>query len=196
MFLVGDLARRHLAIIVFDGTGCPLLIREGDVVIVVEIITKGRDPGEIPAHALAIGLDLCERCAGDGNPGDIVIVQMRQRAFDMIAEERAADTALVPIRAEHEMIDKQLAAAIEKLDECLSAGKRLEGIIFVDLHPRERLARRPHSVAQVGFFLLKHQKFKARIAPFILVDDRIVGVILCGCGDIHARNLLFLDRLR
>jgi len=81
------------------------------VVVVVEVGREGAHPRESPPHALFISLDLCPGRAGYGRPGDIVMLEMRKGAIDMIGEKRATWAA----GAQHEVIDQELASAIEQL---------------------------------------------------------------------------------
>jgi hypothetical protein len=51
----------------------------------------------------------------------------------MVDLERAADTALLPSRTEHEMFDDQLAAAVEEVGERLLAIRCVEDVRLLDL---------------------------------------------------------------
>jgi len=60
------------------------------------------------------------------------MAEMGQRAIEMVGEEGAGGTACSPARTEHEMIDDELAAPLEKLSESLLPGRRVENIGFLD----------------------------------------------------------------
>ena len=58
-------------------------------------------------------------------------------AVDMIGQERATRATLLPLGTEHEMIDDQFAAAVEKVGEGLFAARPVEHIVLFDLDPRQ-----------------------------------------------------------
>src|SRR5262245_8091674 len=87
--------------------------REGDVIVEVEVASARGHPAECPAHPLAIGLKLCDRRARDRDEADVVMLEMLPRAVDLIREQRAAGASLLPVGAEHEVIDDELAASVE-----------------------------------------------------------------------------------
>ena len=144
---------------------------EGDVVVVVEVGAVGRDPLELPAHALLEGLDLGERRARDDDERDVVRVEVRQHAVDAVAEERAADAAFAPAGAEHEVVDDQLAAAVEEVGERLAAVRAVEDILLLDSLPRQfaALSGEGFALPGEGFFLA--QQLAARGEPFFVADD-------------------------
>jgi len=99
--------------------------------------------------------DLRERRMRHGDVRHVVMLQMRDDSRHMIRQERAADAALFPVRAEHEVVDDQLAASVEQIGECFCALRRVERIGLVDLHPRQfaAFAREFVARAHVGFLL-------------------------------------------
>jgi hypothetical protein len=123
-------------VIVFGTVGCEFVRCEGNMEIVVEVVAERRHPVEMPPHPLLVGFDFGERSARHRNIGDIALRQMRKHTFDMIGAERTADAAFRPPRRQHEMIDDQLALVVEQLRQRLEAGRRVEGIFLLDLHPR------------------------------------------------------------
>jgi len=74
--------------------------------------------------------------------------QMRQRAVEVVGQERAAGAALVPVRSEHEVIDDQLAAAVEQVCERAAARRRGERVALVEPRPRQRPALCDQRVAR------------------------------------------------
>ena len=66
----------------------------------------------------------------------IALRQMNGGAVEMVGQERAARAALLPARTEHEVIDDQLAAAVEQVGQRLLATGSVEHIGLVDLDPR------------------------------------------------------------
>ena len=73
--------------------------------------------------------------------------QMPVGAVKMIRQIRAAFAALLPSRTEHEMINDQLAASVEKVGQRLLATRPFKNIFFLDLDPRELTAMPAHFVA-------------------------------------------------
>src|SRR4249919_3335424 len=106
--------------------------------VVIEVVAVGRRPREAPAHALLVGFDLGKRGARYGNERHVAMREMQCRSVEMIGEVGATRTAIAPIRAEHEVIDDQLAPPIEEIAEGLFAFGSVEDIILLDLDPGER----------------------------------------------------------
>lgn len=75
-----------------------------------------------------------------GHIRHIVMFEMRDDTDHVIREERAANAAFFPVRSHHEVIDDQLAAAVEQIGEGLTALRRIEHVGLIDLHPRQRAA--------------------------------------------------------
>ena len=85
------------------------------MVVEVEVAAERRHPRKAPAHAPLEGLDLGERRAGDGDERHVALGEVDVGAVEMIGEEGATRTAFLPVRAEHEMVDDELASAVEQL---------------------------------------------------------------------------------
>ncbi len=94
----------------------------------------------MPAHAGADGLDLGKGSTRDRDVSHVVVLEMHQRAVDVIDLERAADAGLELPGRQHEMLDDQLAAAREEFRQRLSPFGPLERVVLVDLHPGEGAA--------------------------------------------------------
>ena len=58
----------------------------------------------------------------------------------MIGAERAAHTALLPARSEHEMRHNELAPVLKKIGQALSSAWAIENIVFLDLYPGQGAA--------------------------------------------------------
>ena len=54
----------------------------------------------------------------------------------MVGHERTTRAALLPIRPEHEVVNDQLAASVEKVGERFFAGGRVKDVVLLDFHPR------------------------------------------------------------
>jgi hypothetical protein len=73
---------------------------------------KRRAPPDRPAHTLPVSLEFLDRSAGYEREGRIAGVQVGEVA-DLVDEHRAAVAARVLVRAEHEVVEEQLPAAVE-----------------------------------------------------------------------------------
>jgi hypothetical protein len=83
----------------------------------------------------------------------------------------AALAAFPPTRPEHEVVDDELAAVLEQIRQGYLAGRRLEDVRFVHLHPRQRPAARCQALAELGEFFIFAQQFAAGGEPFFRGDD-------------------------
>jgi hypothetical protein len=125
----------------------------------------------VPAHALLERFDLGQRRSRNRHQRHVVMLEMDESAVDVIGLERAADAAFLPSRAEHEMIDDQLAASIEEVGERLLAVRPIEQIGLFDPDPGQLAALPCHLVADLGQRLLMRQMRLARDQPFFPRDD-------------------------
>src|SRR5712664_3441681 len=141
--------------------------REGDVIVKVEIAGDRGDPAKLPAHPLAICLELCDGPARDGDEADIVMLEMLPRAVDLIREQRAAGASLLPIGTEHEVIDDELTASVEQVAERHLAVDTFEDVVLLDLDPGQGppLLRQAVALARPG--LLLRQKRAPRFDPLL-----------------------------
>jgi hypothetical protein len=64
---------------------------------------------------------------------------MHERAVRVVHIERTARAGLLPVRTEHEVVDNQLAFAVEKVRERHLPVRPVEKVIFPDFDP-EKLA--------------------------------------------------------
>ncbi|MNG14836.1 hypothetical protein D3C84_986230 [compost metagenome] len=100
-------------------------------------------------------------------------------AVDMVGEEGAAVTALLPIRSEHEVVDDQGAAPVEQVGQGFPAVRPFEGVDLVDTDPGQRppLGAEPVPFTGKGLFLA--QQLLAGMQPFfagnhgVLVDFHV-----------------------
>ena len=85
------------------------------------------------------------------------MIEMDDRRIVVVGPESAALAAGLPVRAEHEVIDDELAAAAEQFAEGDAALFALEHIIGLDFLPRERtpLGGERLAGAGEGLFLLE-----------------------------------------
>src|SRR5215831_18980137 len=105
--------------------------------------------------------------------------QMRRDAIEAVCPERAVLAAFVPVRPVHEVIDQQLAAALEQLRKGLAAVRPIEDVLFLHLHPRQCAALLAQSVALPGKLLLFGQK--PRATPTATGTARVTCSIRSSC---------------
>jgi hypothetical protein len=131
-----------------------------DVEVVVEISAVGTQPGEGPAHAFFVGVDLGDGRARDADEGGGARGEVLD-GRDVVGKERARGTSGVPGRVEHEVVDDELAVGAEEVgdgDGRLLAGciERSQGIWLGHFDDGEVAALGGEGVAgagQVFFFL-------------------------------------------
>src|SRR6266851_6838325 len=121
-----------------------------------------------PPHALLVCLDFCQRRTGHGNPRDIVVLEMSKGAIDMIGEKRATGAACVPAWAKHEVINNELASAIEQFSQILFALGTVKDVILLHFHPRQSQTFCVDLVPQMSKFLFLQQQRFARGEPLFL----------------------------
>src|SRR5580704_1512175 len=150
-----------------------LLLRERDVEVEVEIAAEGRDPFEVPAHARLVRENLGERCARDGYDRHVVVGEVLSRSVDVLGLEGAAGTGGIPFGRVHQMMDNQLAAAVEEVWERLAALFGFERIALLDLQAGEpaSLGGEPVPLAHVRLFLLEQRLPCGE--PFLLRYDLV-----------------------
>ena len=82
------------------------------------------------------------------------MVEMRERAINVIGQERAGRAALFPLRSEHEMVDDQLAVSVEKIGKRQLAVRSVEGIWFFNPLPGQLTPRTAELIPQLCKLLL------------------------------------------
>ena len=138
-----------------------------NVVVVVEVAVVARYPGESPAHALLVGVDLFDRRARDERERRAARVHVLQRR-DRVARQRAGFAAGAPRRVEHEVVDEELLAVLEEIGQRAGdwfAGRLVdgrEGVRLSHFDDWERLALSRDRVVGPGYFLLFLQQGEAR----------------------------------
>src|SRR3712207_7371567 len=89
-----------------------------DAEVVVEVGAVRGVPGHVPAPRRLPALQLGQRSARDHGVAGVAAVQVLEEAGrQLVGAGAAAGAALVPRRVEHEVVDDQLAAALEQVDE-------------------------------------------------------------------------------
>src|SRR5205814_2173329 len=90
---------------------------------------------------------------------------MPVRAVEMLGQIRAAFATLFPARAEHEMINNQLAASLEQIGQRLFSVWSVEEILLLDLDHRQFAPRRTKRVALATELLFSRQQILPRDQP-------------------------------
>ena len=72
--------------------------------------------------------------------GPVALGEVHGGAVEVIGEQRAARTTLLPVRSEHEMIDDQLAAIAEQVGQRFFSIRPIEFVTLVYLQPGQRAA--------------------------------------------------------
>src|SRR5215210_3898539 len=111
------------------------------VEVVVEVAAVGGVPGEGPALARLVSLDLLQRRARDISKRGVTHVQVFEKSIrDLRGPRRTTRTALLPTRVEHEMADYQLAASLEKVEQGGLPLGPFEHVSFLDPDHRQPAA--------------------------------------------------------
>ena len=87
---------------------------------------------------------------------------MRENAVEAIGQQRAGRAARLLTRTEHEVINQELTAPIEKIGESFPAGGRIENVFLADFDPGKRLALLIDPVPQMNEFFLSRGELCAR----------------------------------
>src|SRR5258707_12282883 len=145
--------------------GRQLFLGEGDAEVPVEGGVVRRGPGKAPAHPLLEGFDLWQGRARNRGERYIALRNVHNRAGESVVNHRATRAALGPVGAEHEVVNSQLAAAVEKIGKRFLSAGTVEDIILFDANPRQRAALRGKRIAQMRELLFFLQQRLARRQP-------------------------------
>jgi hypothetical protein len=99
------------------------------------------------------------------------VVQVHDDAVEVVGPTRAVRAAFVPLRGEHEVIDDQLAAAVEELRQRPLAVPSFEHVRLLDALPGQRAAFLTQPVPLACEFFLQAQEGVAGFEPFLVRDD-------------------------
>src|SRR5438874_7851668 len=83
---------------------------------VVEVALERGEPRDGPTHALPVGLDPGDRRAGDERKGGVARMEVGEVA-DLVDDHRAAAAARLLVGAEHEVVEDELTAPLEEIEE-------------------------------------------------------------------------------
>jgi hypothetical protein len=111
-----------------------------------------------------------------------VVLEMLVRPVDAVGDRRAARARAFIPRAEHQVLDDELRAAAEELGERHGPVGRVEHVLLLDRHPRERLALARERVVQARELLLALEQRGAGGAPLVSGSDAMRHGVLLGSG--------------
>ena len=150
--------------------GLHLFVRRG-VVFIVEHGAVGGIPRNRPAQALLVGRDLLHRRTGDEHKGGLARVQVFHVRRDLIAEEAAVFASLLPLGGEHEVVDDELAAAVEEVAERQGTVRTGELVVLIDFHHGQFTALLHQFVGLPGEFFFFGQKVQSGLTPFVVASN-------------------------
>jgi hypothetical protein len=90
---------------------------ERNVEVVIEVGLQRRHPPELPIHSLADCLNLSNRCPGNCDVRHVVVLHVDQEAADMVYLQGASRALPILMRTHHEVLDEELASALEKIGQ-------------------------------------------------------------------------------
>src|SRR5713226_9342214 len=94
-------------------------------------------------------------------------VEVRDEAVDAVRDRRVDRAAGLVARAEHEVVDEQLTAAIKELRKHARAVLGVEAVLLLDTGPWQLASLARQLVAQPGVLLLAGEQLLARGRPFL-----------------------------
>ena len=134
---------------------------------------SGGDPGNVPSHAVPVGLQLLERRLRDEYERHVTSVKMREHGLDGVGDRRVHGVAGLVTRSEHEVVDEQLGSPLEQLGERLLAFLGIEPVPFAYGHPRQVATFLGELVAEPGVLLLANEQLLACFVPLFPRRDPV-----------------------
>src|ERR1700730_16375360 len=116
-----------------------------------------RPPLPARDHAFPVWFELGQRCSRYNYERDVAMRQMPVGAVEVIGQVGAAFATLFPARTEHEMINDQLTASVEKIGQRLFAVGSVKDVLLVDLDHRQLAPRRAKRISLAIEFLFSRQ---------------------------------------
>jgi len=96
------------------------------------------------------------------------------RVAEVVDHERAHVAALVPFRVEHEVVDDELAAALEQVEQSHAAVRAFEAVRLLDLDHRQPPTFDAQLVSRSGSRFLLGQQLLASHQPLASGNDVLV----------------------
>ena len=140
----------------FDSTlevvvgGVLLVGAKRDAKVLVEVRANRGEPLKAPAESLLVGLESRQWRRRDRHHADVAGREVLGDAVEVVRPKRAAWTPFVPIGAEHEVVDGELALVAKKLRERLCAVWSFERIALLDLDRRELASLGAQCISRAG----------------------------------------------
>src|SRR5271168_4230051 len=100
---------------------------------------------------------------------------MRAHAVVAVGPERTALARFLPVGAEHEVIDDQLALSAEQVAERRRTFGAFEAVGLLDRDPRQGAPPCAERIALLREFLLFGEQLLARLEPFGSAHDEMFG---------------------
>src|SRR5205807_335056 len=92
-------------------------------------------------------------------------------AIEVVSQIGTAFAAFFPIRAEHKVVNDELAAAAEKIGQRLFASRGVEDVLFVDLYHRQLTPRGAERVSLTCEFFFSRQQIFSGDQPLSFRND-------------------------
>jgi hypothetical protein len=100
---------------------------------------------------------------------------VRERCVEVVGQARAAGACGLVGRPEHELVDEQLRAPVEKLGQRLLSILGVEGVLLVDANPRHLLPLLRDLLVEPSQLLLACVYRRNRGFPFVPRPDLVLG---------------------
>ena len=160
-----------------------VFLRERHAIVAVEVVPVGGDPLEAPTHPLPERSELRVGRPRDREERHVAVREVHERPVDVIREERAAPAAFLPLRREHEVVDDELAPAVEEVGERLLAVRPVEDIARLHADPGEPASLRAQLIAAPREFLLLLEELFPGDEPLVARhDSRTIHLALLRSG--------------
>src|SRR2546427_5497016 len=160
-----------------------VFLRERHAIVAVEVVPVGGDPLEAPTHPLPERSELRVGRPRDREERHVAVREVHERPVDVIREERAAPAAFLPLRREHEVVDDELAPAVEEVGERLLTVRPVEDIARLHADPGEPASLRAQLIAAPRDFLLLLEELLPGDEPLVARhDSRTIHLALLRSG--------------
>src|SRR5436190_10676265 len=100
---------------------------------------------------------------------------MRQHSVEAVGRRRAGRTAGRVVRAEHEVVDDQLRARLEKVREGARAADSIEAVFILQLDPGQLPPLLSQLVTEPGVLLLPSEQRSPRREPLFACSHLVIN---------------------
>ena len=109
---------------------------------------------------------------------------LEEAGRQLVGAGGAARAAVLPVRVEHEVVDDQLGATLEQVDEARRPVRPVEHVVLLDLDHRQLAALDVERVASpVSSFSLASSSLRAAShSSRVAIRGRLITVLLCVWG--------------